>query len=150
MSIVIVETYVNSPIEKCFDAARDIDLHTKTVWSFTRERAIAGTTQGLIEFGEMVTFRATHFAIRQSLTSKIIEFNSPKLFTDQMQKGAFKSLKHIHEFIEHGDGTIMKDTLAFQSPYGIIGILFDILVLKHYMKKFINDRNLNLKAILEA
>jgi ligand-binding SRPBCC domain-containing protein len=150
MPIVIVETYVNSSIEKCFDAARDIDLHTKTVWSFTREQAIAGTTMGLIELGETVTFQATHFAIRQSLTSKIIEFNRPMLFIDKMQKGAFKSLKHIHEFIEHGDGTIMKDTLEFQSPYGIMGILFDTLVLKHYMKKFINDRNLNLKAILQA
>jgi ligand-binding SRPBCC domain-containing protein len=150
MQIVIVETYVNSSIEKCFDAARDIDLHMRTVWPYTKEKAIAGVTQGLIELGETVTFRATHFGIRQSLTSKIIEFNRPYRFTDKMQRGAFKSMKHIHEFIEQGEGTLMKDTLEFQSPLGIIGTLVDIIVLKHYMKKFVNDRNIKLKAILEA
>jgi ligand-binding SRPBCC domain-containing protein len=150
MQIVIVETYVNSSIEKCFDAARDIDLHMKTVWPNTEEKAIAGVTQGLIELGETVTFRATHFGIRQSLTSKIIEFNRPYRFTDKMQIGAFKSMKHVHEFIEQGEGTIMKDTLEFQSPLGVIGTLVDLFVLKHYMKKFVKDRNHNLKAILES
>jgi ligand-binding SRPBCC domain-containing protein len=86
----------------------------------------------------------------RNVTSKIIEFNRPYQFTDKMQKGAFKSMKHIHEFIEQGEGTLMKDTLEFQSPLGIIGTLVDIIVLKHYMKKFVNDRNIKLKAILEA
>jgi hypothetical protein len=40
--MVIVETYVKTSIEKCFDAARDIGLHTRTVWSHTQEEAIDG------------------------------------------------------------------------------------------------------------
>jgi ligand-binding SRPBCC domain-containing protein len=150
MQIVIVETYVNTSIDKCFNAARDIELHMKTVWPFTHEEAIAGVTHGLIELGETVTFRATHFGIKQTLTSQIIDFNRPYRFTDKMILGTFKYMKHIHEFKELGEGTILKDTLEFQSPFGLIGMLFDLLVLKHYMKKFVKDRTLKLKIILES
>lgn len=150
MQIVIVETYVDAAIEPCFDAARDIGLHQQTVWSHTFEEAIAGVTHGLIELDETVTFRATHFRIRQNLTSKIIDFQKPYRFTDCMQQGAFKYLKHIHEFKEQGMGTLMRDTLEFQSPYGFIGLIFDSLVLKRYMKKFIHDRNQQLKMLLES
>jgi len=150
MQIIIVETYVKASLEQCFDAARDIELHQKTVWPHTHEEAIAGITRGLIELDQTVTFRATHFAIRQTLTSKITDFHRPYRFTDSMQKGAFKYLKHIHEFEEQVDGTLMKDTLQFQSPYGFIGLIFDALILNPYMKKFIIDRNQQLKIILES
>jgi ligand-binding SRPBCC domain-containing protein len=67
-----------------------------------------------------------------------------------MQKGAFKYMKHVHDFTEHGEGTIMKDTLEFQSPLGASGNLVDSIVLNHYMKKFVKDRNFKLKEILEG
>jgi ligand-binding SRPBCC domain-containing protein len=150
VQIVIVETYVETSIEKCFDAARDINLHTRTVWRYTREKAIDGVKQGLINLGESVTFKATHFGIRQMLTSKIVEYNRPYIFIDEMQKGAFKRMKHTHEFKEQGEGTVMKDILEFQSPFGIVGILFDSIILKYYMNKFVKDRNNKLKFLLES
>lgn len=149
MPIVKVETFVKAPIDVCFDAARNIDIHTKTVWKHTRERAIAGVTSGVIDFNETVTFEATHFGIRQTLTSKIVAYDRPYLFVDEMQKGAFKHLKHIHEFIEVDSGTMLVDTLDFSAPYGLIGKIFDQMVLKHYMKKFIEDRNEQLKELIE-
>lgn len=149
MPIVVVETLVLAPIEQCFDAARDIPLHTKTVWPHTREEAIGGIVSGKINLGETVTFRATHFGIRQNLTSKIVEFARPYRFVDEMQKGAFQRLRHTHEFISQGEATLMRDTLTFNSPFGMIGFIFDRLVLQHYMRKFIYDRNERLKIFLE-
>lgn len=148
--MITIETFVAAPIEKCFDLARDIDIHTQTVWKHTRERAVAGVTSGMINYGETVTFEATHFGVRQRLTSKITEFNRPYLFVDEMQRGAFKRLKHIHEFIEVEGGTILKDTLDFAAPLGPLGWIADQFVLKHYMKRFIHARNEELKKIAEA
>ncbi len=148
--LISVETFVAAPIEKCFDLARDIDIHTQTVWKHTREKAVAGVTTGMINYGETVTFEATHFGIRQRLTSKITEYNRPYLFVDEMQRGAFKRLKHIHEFIEVEGGTILKDTLDFAAPLGPLGWIADHFVLKYYMKRFIEARNEELKKIAEA
>src|SRR5690554_4940821 len=111
MIVVVTEIAIAAPIETCFRLARDIDTHTLTVWSHTRERAIAGVTTGPIGLGQTVTFQATHFGVRQKLTSLITELQEPYMFVDEMQSGAFKSLRHIHEFKEQLGVTIMTDSL---------------------------------------
>lgn len=149
MPVVVVETFVAAPIERCYDMARDIDIHTQTVWKHTRERAVDGVTSGMIGFGETVTFEATHFW-RQRLTSKIVEYDRPYRFVDEMQKGSFKRLKHIHDFIEVEGGTLLTDTLDFAAPLGPLGWIANQFVLKHYMKRFILARNRELKKLLET
>ena len=72
MPVIELATHINAPIGKCFDLARDIDVHVAST-RHTSETAIAGRTSGLIELGEWVTWRAKHFGIWQTLTSKITE-----------------------------------------------------------------------------
>lgn len=148
MPLITVETFVAAPIEICFDFARDIDIHTQTVWKHTREKAVTGVTTGRIGLEDTVTFEATHFW-RQRLTAKVVEFERPYRFVDEMQKGSFKRLKHIHEFYEVDGGTMMRDTLDFQAPLGILGWVADTFVLRHYMKRFIMARNKEFKKIVE-
>ncbi len=147
---VVTEITIRAPIEKCFDYARDIDVHTQTVWKHTRERAVSGVTSGRIGAGDTVTFQATHFGIRQKLTSCIVQYERPHVFVDQMVKGAFQSMRHEHHFSRIDDQTTcMRDMLKFEAPLGVLGRLAERLVLKHYMHAFIQSRNTKLKAILE-
>jgi len=139
-------TEINAPIEKVFDLSRSIDLHMESTKQ-TGERAIAGKTNGLIGLGETVTWRAKHFGIWQTLTSKIVEFEPPNLFVDEMVSGAFKGFRHEHNFITSGDQTIMKDIFEFESPLGILGRIFNKLILTPYMTKLLVKRN---KVIKEA
>jgi hypothetical protein len=53
-------TSISAPVEFCFDLARSIDLHTQSM-QHTGEKAVAGTTIGLIGLNETVTWRARHF-----------------------------------------------------------------------------------------
>lgn len=149
MITIITEIEIDAPIQKCFDYARDIELHTRTVWPHTRERAVAGVTAGPIGPGQTVTFEATHLLVRQRLTSKITAYESPYLFIDEMQRGAFKSLRHDHEFAERDGKTVMTDRLYFEAPLGVLGLIAEQLVLKRYMRKFLEHRNLELKRLLE-
>ena len=148
MPTITIQTTINAPAETCFDLARDIELHCSTT-SRTKERAIAGVTAGKINLDESVTFEAVHFCIRQRLTSRITEFDRPHYFVDKMTAGAFKSLKHRHEFKTVGTGTLMTDTLTWVSPFGILGVLFDKVLLERHMRNFIIERNTNLKAVAE-
>jgi ligand-binding SRPBCC domain-containing protein len=149
MVIVNTEIRINAPIDRCFDLARNIELHTQTVWKHTKERAIDGTKKGMISEGEFVTFQATHFLIKQKLTSKIIEFKRPYYFVDEMQEGVFKSLRHEHIFEEQNGKTIMKDKLTFEAPLGIVGLITERILLKNYMKRFLEHRNYQLKLMAE-
>lgn len=147
---VVTEISIHAPIERCFDYARDMDIHTRTVWKHTREQAVAGVTTGRIGEGDTVTFEASHFGIRQKLTSRITEYNRPYLFVDQMEKGAFKSMRHEHSFTRIDEQTTcMRDTLRFEAPLGVLGWIAERAFLKRYMLAFLKSRNFKLKALLE-
>ncbi len=149
MPLIELETRINAPINLVFDLARSIDLHKiSTVKS--KEKAIAGTTTGLININETVTWRAKHFGIWQELTSKITQFDRPNLFVDEMQKGIFKSLRHQHLFKKEGKITLMIDRFDYISPLGILGLIADRLFLETYMTKFLLTRNKMIKDFAES
>ena len=129
--------------------ARSLELHQYSTEN-TKEYIIDGKKTGLIGFDESVTWRAKHFGIWQNLTSKITEYNRPYVLTDEMVKGAFKSFKHKHEFKEQNNCTIMHDTFDFESPLGILGKVFNRIILIRYMTVFLNDRNLIIKEYAES
>ena len=149
MSTIYLETLINASVQKVFNLSRDIDLHQRST-AKTNEKAIAGRISGLIELGETVTWRAKHLVFYQTLTTKIIEMESPKMFTDMMMNGAFKSMKHTHLFIEKNGKTMMIDHFEFESPMGIVGKFFDIIFLKNYLRNFLLDRNRMIRETAES
>jgi ligand-binding SRPBCC domain-containing protein len=149
MSIIKIELTVNAPIERVFDLARCIDLHEATM-SKHKEKVIGGVTKGLIEIGESVTWEATHFGIRQKLTSKITAYKRPKHFRDSMVKGTFKRFDHDHFFDQNGEQTLMTDVFDYDSPLGIFGRIADALFLEKYMREILTKRNQIIKKIAES
>jgi ligand-binding SRPBCC domain-containing protein len=149
MAKIVLRTEINAPIERCFDLSRSIDLHQQST-ARTYEKAIAGKTKGLIGFGESVTWRAKHLGIWQELTSTISSFQFPDFFVDEMTKGIFKSIHHLHEFKWDGQKTIMVDVFQFQSPAGFLGRIADTLLLKSYLTKFLIERNQMIKDFAES
>jgi len=148
-TVIELSTMIDAPIQVCFDLSRSIDLHIESTKQ-TGEKAIAGRTSGLIEMGEIVTWRAKHFGVWQNLTSKITEFKSPDYFTDEMVSGAFNSFRHEHLFFAVNNQTVMKDIFMFESPLGWLGRFANILFLGEYMKRLLIERNRVIKLAAEA
>ena len=74
----------------------------------------------------------------------------PHSFTDEMIEGPFKLLKHEHYF-SHKEGiTKMVDLFYFESPYGILGHLANLLFLKKYLTKLLEKRNKAIKKKAES
>lgn len=149
MAIIRLETYINAPIERCFDLSLSVDLHRHSV-SHTHERPVAGVTSGMMKLGDTVTWEAVHFGIKQHLTSKITAYERPYRFTDEMVRGAFQEITHLHEFVPQPSGTLMIDLFTFRAPLGILGKLAEKLVLTRYMKGLLLTRNGYLKQVAEA
>ncbi|SFA85155.1 MULTISPECIES: SRPBCC family protein [unclassified Bacillus (in: firmicutes)] len=148
MPVIKNRQFIKAPIELCFDLARNVDIHIQTT-SETKERAVGGITEGLLEQGDTVTWEAIHFGVKQRLTAKVTIMEKPHKFVDVMVKGAFQSFVHTHQFFEQTDGTIMIDTFEYKSPLGIIGVVADKLFLEKYMSVFIATRAKELKKIAE-
>jgi ligand-binding SRPBCC domain-containing protein len=149
MPMIHVETQINAPIERCFDLSLNVDQHSNSV-SNTHERPVAGVMTGEMKLGDTVTWEAVHFGVKQLLTSKITTYERPHSFTDEMVRGVFKEIKHLHEFIEQPSGTLMVDYFMFRAPLGFLGRIAEILFLTWYMKKILLLRNKYLKQVAEA
>ena len=149
MPVIELSTQIAAPVDRVFDLARCIDLHIDSTGK-SGERAVAGVTSGLIGLGQEVTWSARHLGVRQHLTVRITAFDRPTYFADTMLRGAFRRMDHQHHFEPTVDGTLMRDVFAFESPLGPLGQMADWLFLKRYMRSFLGDRNLVLKATAES
>lgn len=148
MSRIVIETLISAPVERCFDLARDLDLHVRSM-AHTNEVAVGGRTSGLIELDEEVTWRARHFGVTQHFTSRITAFDRPRYFQDAMQRGAFRSFVHDHYFVAVGTQTKMTDTLDFSAPLGFLGRIAEALVLRRYLERLLADRAAVIKEAAE-
>lgn len=148
MRTIRIETWIAASPERCFDAARDLDLHVESM-SHTNERAVAGRTSGLIELGEEVTWRGRHFGVVQHFTSRITAFDRPRHFQDTMLRGAFRSFVHDHFFEPESAGTRMVDLLRFAAPLGILGLIAERLFLARYLERLLMRRAEALRAAVE-
>lgn len=149
MTLIELTTQINSDITRCFDLSRDVDIHKLSAVG-TKERAIDGRTHGLCERGDTITWEATHFGIRQRLRVEITKLDRPHFFEDRMITGAFKSMRHEHHFKFENGVTFMIDKFEYEVPYGLAGNIFNRLILKRYMTKFLMTRNAIIKRLAEG
>jgi ligand-binding SRPBCC domain-containing protein len=149
MGHVVIETFIAAPPDVCFDLARDVGAHLESA-SFSRERAVApGRTSGLLELHDLVTFEGVHFGVRQRFTAKITELERPRYFVDELVKSTFRRLRHVHEFEPRDGGTLMRDTLDWVSPFGLLGRIADQLAVERHMRRFVATKQRALKAMAE-
>jgi len=147
---ITIETRIAAPRERVFDLARDVDAHVESS-AFTGERAVEpGRTSGLLELGDLLTFEGRHLGVRQRLTVRITAMDPPRRFVDEGVRGALRELRHVHEFLEDGDGaTLMRDTVTWRSPLGLLGRAADALVVARHMRWFVSEKQGRLKAMAE-
>jgi ligand-binding SRPBCC domain-containing protein len=149
MPLIQLSTFIKAPVQRVFDLSRSIDLH-KISTAHSKEEAVAGTTNGLINVNETVTWQAYHLFKKRRFTSVISEMTMPEHFRDEMTEGDFVSFKHDHYFDAAGGGTIMSDIIKFKSPYNIIGVIFNQAYLTGYLKKLTVKRNECIKLYAES
>jgi ligand-binding SRPBCC domain-containing protein len=58
-------------------------------------------------------------------------------------------LRHVHEFVPKGSGTLMLDTFEFASQFSVLGRLLDKLVLEGYFRRLLIARNVYVKQAAE-
>jgi ligand-binding SRPBCC domain-containing protein len=149
MPIIHLTTFIAAPAKRVFDLSRHIGLHKESMAAYNEE-AIAGTTSGLIEKEETVTWKAKHLFKTRTLKSKITQLEKYYLFTDEQAEGDFKTMRHEHHFKPCENGTIVIDLFSFETPYGLLGRWFNSIYLTKYIKRLLEQRNIFIKEVAEG
>ena len=140
-------TDIRASQQVCFDLSRSIDLHLESM-ARSRETAVAGVTSGLIGAGEHVTWEANHFGIRWRATSRIVEFEPPCHFVDEMITGPFSTFRHEHLFESIPAGTRQKEVVEYRLRGGLLGRVAGPIV-GWYLRRLLLERNELIKARAE-
>ena len=146
MPRIQLTTDIDAPPELCFDAARDVGVHLASSRS---ERVVGGVREGMLKLDDEVTWSAWHFGIPWRMTSKIVEYQRPGGFVDEMQRGPFGRWRHRHVFQTNGKGRRMVDDVNYASPFGLLGSIVDRLLLERYMTKLLRRHNQHVRAVAE-
>ena len=145
-------TYIDAPIERCFDLSRSVEVHlVANIHSGEQALAIGGILSGLPELSQQVTWRAKHFGVWQNLTSKYTAMQPPTYFQATMIDGTFRSMQADHYFRTLPSGaTEMKDLFRVAAPLPLLGPLAELLFLRRYMLALLRERNAVIKQIAES
>ena len=149
MSTISIETRIRAPMELCFDLARDVAAHAQSA-AFSSERIVSpGRTEGLLALGDIIAFEGRYRGISYRFVARITALDRPHRFVDEMVEGAFKRLRHVHEFEFQSGITIMRDILDWESPFGFIGRAADSLFLRRHLRWFVSTKQAAFKRIAE-
>lgn len=149
MPFITLSTLIAAPPAVCFDCARDAGLHAQSA-AQTGERIVAGRAVGLWELGDEMTFEGTHLGVRQRFSARIVAFERPRYFRDEMTRGAFASLTHTHIFQPlPGEKTRMIDVIEWRAPFGFAGALASDRIVSAHLKRFLRRRAWHLKTRAE-
>jgi ligand-binding SRPBCC domain-containing protein len=118
MTTIELTTWIEAPVETCFQLSLSIDLELKAAKAH-HIKAISGVTSGVISAGQRVGWKTKQFGITVSHVSEITGFQQPLFFQDSMVKGMFKSFQHDHFFQPLGSSkTEMRDLLRSACRFG--------------------------------
>ncbi|MBZ5738701.1 SRPBCC family protein [Nocardioides mangrovi] len=140
MPTIVLRTELPASPHRCFELSLSVDAHTASM-ERSNERIVGGVTSGVMGLDDTVTWRARHFGIPFTMTSRITELTAPTRFVDEQVSGPFGRWWHEHVFEETAAGTLMTDTVDFASPLGPLGRAVDAAVLTRYLTRLLTQRN---------
>lgn len=149
MSRLELTTFIPDAVERCFELSLSVDAHTSSM-ADSGERAVDGVTSGAMRLGDVVTWKARHFGIPFTMTSRISAYKAPTRFVDEQVSGPFRRWWHEHRFEAVEGGTVMTDVVEFDSPLGPIGRLVNAAFLTRYMARLLEQRNAWLLSTLSG
>ncbi|WP_426478426.1 SRPBCC family protein [Chryseobacterium sp. CBSDS_008] len=73
----------------------------------------------------------------KTIISQVEEYKS---FTDFQEKGPYRYWNHFHEFIPNEKGVLMKDTVEYELPLGLLGRIAHMLFVKKKLNSIFDFR----------
>jgi len=117
----IFETLLECPIDRVWEFHASVDALEQLT---PPSRKVEVLSQNIdVADGALHVLRVRQFGIPLVWKARISEVEPPFGFTDTAEKSPFKSWQHRHDFIAQGETTLLRDTVNYEMPFGILGII---------------------------
>lgn len=146
MPIIETKTYMEAPLEVCFNAARNSNDIADSIPNIKNAKVDTKLNKN-VGIGDK--FYLTHSYLKGNINFdtkyNVIEFVPPFKFSEQITGPFFKEFKHTHEFLEKKEGTLIIDTIEYEVSFGIIGSKMDKKYIDGLLRDYIYNRLSHLK-----
>lgn len=82
--------------------------------------------------------------------TKITQVYEGKSFTDFQQAGPYKMWNHFHEFIPNENGVLVKDTIDYELPMGLLGSIAHSLLVRNKLNYIFDYRYQQLEKLFNT
>jgi ligand-binding SRPBCC domain-containing protein len=80
------------------------------------------------------------YGVNMEWRSKIIDYKPPERFTDVQLVGPYRSWEHLHTFEDAPEGTLMRDTVTYELPFGLLGRMVHALAVRWQLEDIFSYR----------
>jgi uncharacterized protein (TIGR01777 family) len=116
------EQWVQRPPADVFAFFCDPRNLEKLTPPFLRFRVVGTSTQD-IRSGTRIDYRLSLHGVPVRWQSRIDVWQPDRRFVDSQTRGPYKSWRHTHEFEAHEGGTLVRDRIRYEVPFGAAGAL---------------------------
>jgi len=95
---------------------------------------------GEMRSGFKMAYRIRWLGVSLHWITRIKEYDPPDRFVDIQTKGPYKVWRHEHTFEETASGTIMRDFVRYQLPFGILGDVVHWLIVRRQLRRIFDYR----------
>jgi ligand-binding SRPBCC domain-containing protein len=104
-----------------------------------------------LELGSRIKFCIQVMGAIIHATHEIVEFEPCERYVEEQVEGSFASWRHEHLFrADETGGTVIRDTIDFERPGGLVGILMTEARVRKQLDEGFEHREFRLKQLLEA
>jgi ligand-binding SRPBCC domain-containing protein len=132
------ETRLDVPPEVVADFHRSVEALTLLNPPGTRVEILGEDTE--VRDGALHVVRIRRGPFAMVWKARISEVG-PHGFTDTAEQSPFASWRHRHEYLPEGDGTLLRDTVEYALPFGVLGRLADRLFVRRKIERAFGVRH---------
>lgn len=97
--------------------------------------------------GTQIDYQLRLYGIRFRWRTLIEAVDPPSCFIDLQLRGPYKLWRHSHEFADVPGGTLMRDRVDYDLPFGPLGSLAHTLFVRRSVRRIFDYRNAALAEI---
>jgi ligand-binding SRPBCC domain-containing protein len=101
----------------------------------------------VMKAGTLIDYQLRLFSVPFRWRTRIETFEPFSSFTDVQLSGPYRRWHHCHEFHEGSGGTIMRDRVDYELPFGPLGTLAQAFFVRRAVEQIFNHRNTTITKI---
>ena len=103
-----------------------------------------------MEPGAAIAYRLRLFGVSFDWFTRIVLFETERRFIDQQVAGPYRLWHHLHEFQAVEGGTLMRDVVDYELPFGPLGVLAHRLWVRRTLNRIFDYRRDHVAAIFDT